>query len=146
MDDREPLLTDPQPEQPADQNTAHTAGLQTERNADGERINWHQAFYGALHLELDEYRSCLEFETEHQLTAEPLRIDVLIIKKKPEIIIRKNIGVIFRQDNVIEFKIPDDYISVDDFYKAELRNNGLLLSVCGPAPGSGTDNREPKAA
>ncbi|MDR2483394.1 MAG: hypothetical protein LBD08_07170 [Treponema sp.] len=116
MDTKNPV-TNPQPGQPAEQNAAHTAGLQTGRNTDGERINWHQAFYGALHLELDEYRSCLEFETEHQLTAEPLRIDMLIIKKRPEIIIRKNIGVIFRQDNVIEFKSPDDYISVDDFYK-----------------------------
>ncbi|MDR2483260.1 MAG: hypothetical protein LBD08_06475 [Treponema sp.] len=86
---------------------------------------------------LDEYRSCPEFETEHQLTAEPLRIDLLIIKKKPEIIIKKNIGAIFRQVNVIEFKSPDDYISVDDFYKAELRNDGLLLSVYGGSPGSG---------
>jgi hypothetical protein len=70
--------------------------LQTERDEDGERINWHQAFYGALHLELNEYRFCLKFETEHQLTAEPLRIDVLIIKKKPETVIKKNIGAVFR--------------------------------------------------
>jgi hypothetical protein len=97
--------TNPQPGQPAGQ------------NADGERINWHQAFYGALHLELDEYRSCLEFETEHQLTTEPLRIDVLIIKKNPETVIKKNIGAVFRQVNVIEFKSPDDYISIDDFSK-----------------------------
>ncbi|MDR2500865.1 MAG: hypothetical protein LBD37_07300 [Treponema sp.] len=66
---------------------------------DGERINWHQAFYAALRLELDEYRDCLEFHTEHQLATAPLRVDALIIKKKPEAVIRKNIGAIFRRDN-----------------------------------------------
>ena len=74
-----------------------------------------QAFYGALHLELDEYRSCLEFKYEHQLTTEPLRIGALIIKKKPETVIRKNIGAIFRQENVIEFKYG---LSVPLFYQS----------------------------
>ncbi|MDR2491025.1 MAG: hypothetical protein LBD20_06445 [Spirochaetaceae bacterium] len=67
---------------------------------DGERINWHQAFYAALHMELDEYKDCLEFITEYQLATEPLRIDALIIKKKPEAVIRKNIGAIFRHESV----------------------------------------------
>ncbi|MDR2500952.1 MAG: hypothetical protein LBD37_07740 [Treponema sp.] len=84
---------------------------------DGERINWHQAFYAALHMELDEYRDCLEFKDEYRLATDPLRVDALIIKKKPEAVIRKNIGAIFRRDNVLEFKSPGDYISADDFSK-----------------------------
>ena len=31
--------------------------------------------------------------------------------------IHKNIGRIFRKHNIIEYKSPDDYLSIDDFYK-----------------------------
>jgi hypothetical protein len=82
-----------------------------------ERTGWHEAFYSALHLELEEYRDYLEFYKEYQLTTEPLRIDVLIVKKKPGVVIKKNIALQFRRDNIIEYKSPGDYISLVDFYK-----------------------------
>ena len=44
-------------------------------------------------------------------------IDVLVIKKNSEDRIRKNIGHIFRKYNIIEYKSPEDYLSIDDFYK-----------------------------
>lgn len=47
----------------------------------------------------------------------PKEIDVLIIKKDPGVSIRKNIGRIFRKHNIIEYKSPEDYLSIDDFYK-----------------------------
>ena len=47
----------------------------------------------------------------------PKEIDVLIIKKKPQDQIRKNIGRIFKGHNIVEYKSPDDYLSIDDFYK-----------------------------
>jgi hypothetical protein len=84
-------------------------------NAD--RIAWHPAFFEAIQLELEQYRDVLEFHSEYQLTSEPLRIDVLIIKKLKDIPIRKNIAAVFRQENLLEYKSPDDYLSVDDFYK-----------------------------
>ena len=31
--------------------------------------------------------------------------------------VKKNIGRIFRKYNIIEYKSPDDYLSIDDFYK-----------------------------
>lgn len=46
-----------------------------------------------------------------------MRIDVLIIKKHVEEDIQKNIGRIFRDYNIVEYKSPDDYLSVDSFYK-----------------------------
>lgn len=46
-----------------------------------------------------------------------MQIDVLIIKKRTDEIIHKNIGQIFRKHNIIEYKSPDDYISIDDFWK-----------------------------
>ncbi|MBC2582813.1 3-isopropylmalate dehydrogenase [Clostridium sp. DJ247] len=84
-----------------------------------EKIKWHPAFAAALQLELKEYKEHLEFFTEHQLTDEPLRIDILVIKKLDDIKIDKLIGKIFRQYNIFEYKSPTDYISIDDYYKVK---------------------------
>ena len=80
-------------------------------------IAWHPAFVEAIQMELDEYRDILEFYPEYQLTSEPLRIDCVVIKKVKDVQIEKNIASIFREIKLIEYKSPDDYISVDDFYK-----------------------------
>jgi hypothetical protein len=68
-------------------------------------------------MELLDYKNALQFKFEYQLTAEPLRVDLLIIKKPPGLAIDKNIARIFRSDNLMEFKSPDDYLSVKDFLK-----------------------------
>jgi hypothetical protein len=80
-------------------------------------IAWHPAFVEAIQLELSQYRDVLEFVPECQLTAEPLKIDIVIIKKTRDIIIEKNIAAIFRSENILEYKSPTDYVSVKDFYK-----------------------------
>ena len=46
-----------------------------------------------------------------------MQIDVLIIKKRTDEVIHKNIGQIFRKHNIIEYKSPTDYLSIDDFWK-----------------------------
>jgi len=80
-------------------------------------IHWHPAFVEALQQELKAYKDVLEFFPEYQLTAEPLRIDCVVIKKAKNVVIEKNIAAIFREINLLEYKSPDDYISVADFYK-----------------------------
>lgn len=51
------------------------------------------------------------------MSKSPPRIDALVLKKSPEIIIKKKIGQIFRGYNIIEYKSPEDNLSVNDFYK-----------------------------
>jgi hypothetical protein len=80
-------------------------------------IPWHPAFVQAIKLEREPYKDALEFVTEYQLTSEPLEIDVVIVKKKPALIIEKNIARIFKRVNILEYKSPDDYFAVEDFYK-----------------------------
>jgi hypothetical protein len=48
---------------------------------------------------------------------EPLQIDIVIIKKSGDIPIKKNIASIFRKVNILEYKSPSSYVSVNDFYK-----------------------------
>lgn len=81
------------------------------------KIQWHSAFYAAIQIELEEDKDNLLFEQEHLLGEKPMQIDVVVIKKQQERPIRKDIGHIFRKYNVIEYKSPDDSLSIDDFYK-----------------------------
>ena len=81
------------------------------------RLQWHPAFYAGLQIEFAEEADKLIFEREHNLSTKPMQIDVLIIKKRADEAIHKNIGRIFRQYNIIEYKSPTDYLSIDDYYK-----------------------------
>lgn len=82
-----------------------------------KRLQWHPAFFAGIQIELEEERDKLTFENEHQLNTKPLEVDVVIIKKQPGAQIQKNIGRIFREHNIIEYKGPGDSFSIDDFYK-----------------------------
>ena len=82
-----------------------------------DSIQWHPGFYGAAELELSANRADLEFHREFNLSKEPLRMDLLIIKKLTDTVIQNEIGRIFRRYNVVEYKSPDDSLSIDDFYK-----------------------------
>ena len=82
-----------------------------------EYLQWHPAFYAAAQIEFSEEREKLYFEDEHQLSKKPLLIDTLIIKVRKGGRIRKNIGKIFREHNIIEYKSPEDYLSINDYYK-----------------------------
>ena len=80
-------------------------------------IQWHPGFYGAAELEFLSNKGDLEFQREFNLSKEPLRMDLLIIKKLSDIRIKNEIGHIFRRFNVVEYKNPDDALSIDDYYK-----------------------------
>lgn len=84
---------------------------------DKQVLQWHPAFFASIQIELAEEVDKLIFENEHQLGTKPKEIDVLIIKKNSEEKIQKNLGRIFRKHNIVEYKSPDDYLSIDDFYK-----------------------------
>lgn len=82
-----------------------------------ERNYWHPGFLGAMGIEFRSYRQSLDFDDEHTLSKEAIKMDLLIIKKDKSITITNEIGEIFREHNVIEYKSPDDGITIDDYYK-----------------------------
>ncbi len=60
----------------------------------------------------------MELKPEYNLSKEPIRIDLLIIKKEESAgQIKNEIGHIMRTYNVIEYKSPEDALTIDDFYK-----------------------------
>ena len=80
-------------------------------------LQWHPAFYAGIQIEFEEEADKLIFENEHNLSTKPLQVDVLIIKKQVGIKLKKNIGQLFREYNIVEYKSPTDYLSIDDYYK-----------------------------
>lgn len=88
-----------------------------ERSSEKKPYQWHPANYAGLQIEFEDEKKYLSFEDEHQLGTKPMAIDILIIKNTEGYKVKKNIGRIFRKYNIIEYKSPDDYLSIDDFYK-----------------------------
>ena len=82
-----------------------------------KKVQWHPAFYGAMHLELRENKEDLEFLEEVILNTLPLRDDMLVVKKKNPCEIRNEIGKIFAKHNLIEYKSPRDSLNYDVFLK-----------------------------
>ena len=81
------------------------------------KTQWHPGSCMGIELELIENHRDLECEMEHVLNNGPLRVDLLIIKKKPDVRIRNEIGAIFSGHNIVEYKSPDDAMNIDTFYK-----------------------------
>jgi len=81
------------------------------------QIDWHSAFYDAIQMELVMDRNKLQFEREHPLNIEPLRPDVIIIKKESGAKLHQKFAEIFRGHNIIEYKSPEDAFSIADFIK-----------------------------
>ena len=89
-------------------------------------LQWHPAFSAGFQIDLGECRDKLYFEMEHQLSRMPMKMDLLVVKKEKSFQISKNIGRIFRGYNIVEFKSPEDYMSIDDFYKADTGNEDKI--------------------
>jgi len=82
-----------------------------------KKVQWHPGFYGAMHLELRENKEDLEFTEEVILNMLPLRVDMLVVKKKYDCEIQNEIGKIFGRYNLIEYKSPTDSLNYDVFLK-----------------------------
>ncbi len=81
------------------------------------KIQWHPAFCSAVRLELRGQKQELFFENEHNLNSKPLQIDLLVIKKRRDVVLDNEIGRIFRGHNLLEYKSPEEGLNVDTYYK-----------------------------
>ena len=86
-----------------------------------KEIQWHPAFVAALQALLIDYKDDLEYKLEHPLSTGPLRIDILVIKKRTDAVIKRQIAEIFRKENIVEYKSPTDSLSLNEFHKGLAR-------------------------
>ena len=83
-----------------------------------KKIQWHPGFAAAVNLELSANRGDLIYEREYNLNTKPLAVDLLVIKKDKGVDLENEIGKLFRGHNILEYKSPDDSLSIDTFYKS----------------------------
>ena len=84
-------------------------------------IQWHPAFVVALQGLLIDYSDVLEYKLEHPLTTGSMAIDVIVVKKRPDATVKRQIAEIFRHDNIMEYKNPTVSLSVNEFHKSYAR-------------------------
>ncbi|MDY5663624.1 MAG: 3-isopropylmalate dehydrogenase [Blautia sp.] len=82
------------------------------------RVQWHPAFGAVLRIELGDELGKVQIEEEHLLGSKPMQVDFLVVKVDKKQKIHKNIGKLFRKYNIIEYKSPEESLSINDFYKA----------------------------
>ena len=79
-----------------------------------EKIQWHPAFAAAMGLEFKSDYEYVRIEQEHNLSKEPLRIDLLVLKvNNTDRKFSNEIGHIMKTYNIIEYKSPEDGAVID---------------------------------
>ena len=88
-------------------------------NEEPKLTQWHPAFCSAIELTFLDDADKLKFYRENVLDAKPIKIDIVVIKKVRDTILRNNIGKILREINILEYKSPDDKLSrkTDNHFK-----------------------------
>lgn len=71
-----------------------------------------------MQLELIGNKGQLTYRSEYGLNTKPIQIDLLVIVKSPEIEIKNEIGHIFRDHNIFEYKSTNDQMTIDTFSKS----------------------------
>ncbi|GMO47912.1 MAG: hypothetical protein Ta2B_30070 [Termitinemataceae bacterium] len=104
------------------------------RMNNNERIDWHIAFIKALQLDFSDYSGILEIKDNVFLTAEPLEIDAVIIKKEPNAVIRKHIADIFETDNIIAGTSKYSFAAIlhcllPHLFGSNAQQNSILLAL-----------------
>lgn len=77
--------------------------MEEKRQEEVNLIQWHPTFFADVQVELRKESEKLSFQSEYQLSKKPMEIDVLIIKKKTEEAIEKNIGRITKESSPITY-------------------------------------------
>jgi len=95
----------------------------TKKKTKKDDIQWHPAFVVAIQGILIDYSNALDYKIEHPMPTKSLRIDVLVIKKRRNTVIKKQLAEIFRLENIVEYKSPRDYLSISEFHKALARTH-----------------------
>lgn len=84
----------------------HLSGQPVTSISGPRKTQWHPPFCASMQLELKEYKSISEYSMEYALSTKP-----------QEVQIDNEIGRKFRSHNIIEYKSPNDRLSIENYLK-----------------------------
>ena len=82
-----------------------------------QKLQWHPGFQAGMELRLRAHKAVLTFRHELPLTKQPTVLDTLIIEKAEGVSLEDDVAAMFLRHNIIEYKNPDDAMSIDAYYK-----------------------------
>ena len=100
------------------------------------KTQWHPAFCAAMRLDCLPWQHELEFTDELRLGQMPNIIDMLVIKKRADVVLPHPLLKSFRGHNILEFKSPEDELNIDNFFK------GLSYACDYKSQGTHVDERK----
>lgn len=83
-----------------------------------KEIQWHPPYVAAMNLELSSGTNNVKLEPEHTLNTGTLKID-LLVECDGSRFTGNEIGELFKQYNIMEYKNPNDALDIDVFMKAQ---------------------------
>ena len=93
---------------------------------------FHPAFCSAVEIDFRNDIEHVSYVREWVLNTMPNRIDLLMIKKKPAVLLKNEIGAIFRRYNIFEFKAPHAALNEKAFYMTNAYANLMVAYDQGP--------------
>ena len=122
----------------------------TEKTNEAEKaskLEYHLGFYAAIHVAYWHVHAEFEFPHELEIGVKPLRLDMLLIRRRNRRKLLDAIGRFLRKLNVLEYKSPGDSLHIDDVFKTQayaclckaLRKWGRFAGDELTSPSSATD-------
>ena len=84
-----------------------------------QRKEYHYGFYAFMKSYYGMSKATITYEQEKQLGEEPIRLDFLLLRNNLDETLDDPIGQFLKKDNIMEYKSPDDSLTIDDFYKVQ---------------------------
>ena len=88
-----------------------------DKNKQPPQSDWHSWMDTLLHIMLHRYYPDVDIIREFVLGSQPQRADFIVLKEKSVIDLELKIFAVFRKHNIVEFKSPDDELSIEVLWK-----------------------------
>ena len=108
-----------------------TTATKTAKRKRKDKTPYHAAAFSVFKYLLSDYvkNGDVELSNEHPLSKEPLKIDIIVLRKNRDVEIKRSWGRIFRTHNLIEYKSPvDSPLSLSVFNKVIHGYSGIYAS------------------
>ena len=92
---------------------------ETNRKIEDTRQNYRATMEAALKSRYSDQSKSIEIFSEDPLGVEPPILDLLVLKKNPELKLTDDIGNFFKEYNIIENKGVNDDININDVFKTQ---------------------------